>query len=140
MVKCKGCGEDFERRKGYYSYCKSTCKGTNKNSNIDWISINNSEQKLSRHAQTCITKADESFLKGDKLCLETIRKLLIRRVNNTCEYCRLSRWMDKKIPLEMHHVDGNNKNNSPDNLHIICPNCHSQTDNFRSKNIKRKIK
>lgn len=32
--------------------------------------------------------------------------------------------------MQLHHIDGNNKNNSLENLQILCPNCHSQTDNY----------
>jgi len=30
----------------------------------------------------------------------------------------------------MHHKDGNRSNNKEDNLELLCPNCHSLTDNF----------
>lgn len=42
-----------------------------------------------------------------------------------CELCGLIMWLNKKIPLELHHVDGNHFNNDIDNLQILCPNCHS---------------
>ena len=32
--------------------------------------------------------------------------------------------------MQLHHIDGNNSNNSLDNLQMLCPNCHSQTDNY----------
>ena len=51
-----------------------------------------------------------------------------------CECCGISEWMGKPITLEIHHIDGNKKNNSLDNLQILCPNCHSQTSNWRSRN------
>jgi hypothetical protein len=44
--------------------------------------------------------------------------------------------MDKPIALHLHHVDGNSKNNSLSNLKILCPNCHSQTDNYAGRNKK----
>jgi len=138
MVACKNCGEEFERRKGYSNFCKATCKGTNKGIQVNWALINSKKEKLLKHTQTCNDKAEKSFFQGDKLNIDTIRKLLMRKVNYTCEYCKGAMWMGKKIPLEIHHVDGNNKNNKHENLHIICPNCHSQTDNFRAKNIKKK--
>lgn len=56
-----------------------------------------------------------------------------------CECCKLSEWMGKKIPLQLHHIDGNDRNNNLDNLQILCPNCHSQTDNWCSKNKKRSV-
>lgn len=55
-----------------------------------------------------------------------------------CEKCGIYEWNDSHITLEIHHKDGNNKNNKLENLEILCPNCHSQTDNFRFKNKKNK--
>lgn len=42
--------------------------------------------------------------------------------------------MDKQIPLEIEHIDGNNKNNNKDNLTVLCPNCHALTDTWRGRN------
>ena len=36
--------------------------------------------------------------------------------------------------LELEHKDGNNKNNSRENLEALCPNCHSQTEFWRGRN------
>lgn len=55
-----------------------------------------------------------------------------------CEKCKNTEWLGNKIPLELHHIDGNTKNNSLDNLELLCPNCHALTDNYRSKNIPLK--
>lgn len=52
-----------------------------------------------------------------------------------CSNCKSTIWIDKPIPLELHHIDGNSSNNSLDNLELLCPNCHAFTDNYRSKNI-----
>ena len=50
-----------------------------------------------------------------------------------CEICKLIEWNGQKIPLELHHIDGNGKNNNIDNLQIICPNCSGAI----KKHIKR---
>lgn len=55
-----------------------------------------------------------------------------------CEECGISKWLGKEIVLQLHHKDGNNKNNSLENLKLLCPNCHSLTENFcgnKNKNI-----
>ena len=31
---------------------------------------------------------------------------------------------------QLHHIDGDNTNNELSNLQILCPNCHSQTENY----------
>lgn len=50
--------------------------------------------------------------------------------------CGIRDWNGRELVFELHHIDGNRNNNSLDNLMILCPNCHSQTDNFRNKSRK----
>ena len=57
-----------------------------------------------------------------------------------CECCGLSEWNNKPIPLQLHHKDGDHYNNELDNLELLCPNCHAQTDSYCGKNkIRQKI-
>ena len=49
---------------------------------------------------------------------------------NKCELCGISEWNGKPLVMQLHHIDGNNKNNSLENLQLLCPNCHSQTENY----------
>ena len=44
---------------------------------------------------------------------------------NCCEICGCSKWLGVKLPLELHHKNGNHYDNNLDNLQILCPNCHS---------------
>jgi HNH endonuclease len=53
-----------------------------------------------------------------------------------CENCKLKEWKNNKIPLELHHIDGNSKNNDISNIELLCPNCHALTDNYRGRNKK----
>jgi len=51
-----------------------------------------------------------------------------------CVFCgNDGEWRGKKILLEVDHIDGDWKNNTPENLRFLCPNCHSQTGNFLKK-------
>lgn len=66
------------------------------------------------------------------------KKLLIEGLKKeVCECCGNSIWNGKKIPLEVHHIDGNKTNNNLDNLLLLCPNCHALTETYRGKNIKK---
>lgn len=51
-----------------------------------------------------------------------------------CEKCTLEDWLGEPISLELHHVDGDRRNNKLENLKLLCPNCHAQTGNYRGKN------
>lgn len=66
-------------------------------------------------------------------------KSLIYLRGRKCECCGLAKWIGKDINLEVHHEDGNRLNNDPNNLRLLCPNCHSYTDNWRGRIKKRRI-
>lgn len=51
-----------------------------------------------------------------------------------CEVCGITEWMGKKLTFELHHINGIHNDNRLENLIILCPNCHSQTYNFRGRN------
>ncbi len=56
-----------------------------------------------------------------------------------CEVCGITEWNGKPVPIELDHIDGNHFNNNFDNLRIICPNCHAQTDTNSGKNRKKPL-
>ena len=65
-------------------------------------------------------------------------KLKIRLIDegifkNECSICGLDSWLGKPLMIELDHIDGDSHNHKLDNLRMLCPNCHSQTDTFRSK-------
>ena len=51
-----------------------------------------------------------------------------------CSVCGISEHNGKDIVLECDHIDGHHENNAVENLRLICPNCHSQTDTYKAKN------
>jgi len=58
-------------------------------------------------------------------------RLLEMGWENKCNVCGLFElWNDKLIRLHVHHIDGDNSNHVLNNLELICPNCHSQTNTY----------
>lgn len=76
---------------------------------------------------------DSTYQNTDRL-----RKRLVKEGYKTyrCEICGITEWLGKPLSLQLHHVNGINNDNRLENLLIICPNCHSQTENFGSKNVR----
>ena len=79
---------------------------------------------------------EETGLSGEYGISQHIRRYLMDKYSCKCQLCG---WGETNpytntVPLEIHHIDGDYKNNNEDNLQLICPNCHSLTETYKSHN------
>lgn len=126
-IGCKPTGSNY---KTFYKYKKEY--------NLD-TSHFNSEKRNLLNGGVQIRKNAEEYAKGDsiKSCV-LLRKLIEDGIKeHKCECCKNTEWLGDKIPLELHHIDGNHFNNSFDNLMVLCPNCHAKTDTYKGKKTKK---
>lgn len=67
-----------------------------------------------------------------------VRRYMLEKVEYKCENC----GFDKPNPytklsvLQIHHIDGDCKNNNEENLQVLCPTCHALTENYGRRNQK----
>lgn len=54
-----------------------------------------------------------------------------------CAICGCVEWQGKTLSLELDHINGINNDNRLENLRFLCPNCHSQTTTYGSRNQQR---
>lgn len=115
---CKNCGKELNNRQK--SYCNSECQ-----------SIYQYNVYIKRWKDGI-----ENGLKGKYQLSNHIKKYIYDKFDNKCCVCG---WHETnkftgKVPLEIHHIDGNYENNSEDNLQLLCPNCHSLTETYKGAN------
>ena len=67
----------------------------------------------------------------------TARKYLAEARGYKCEICGISEWNNKTLTLHVDHTNGDPSNDKPDNLRLLCPNCHSQTEFLGAANKGR---
>jgi 5-methylcytosine-specific restriction endonuclease McrA len=63
-----------------------------------------------------------------------VRRYLREKFENKCTSCGITEYNNKPLTMQIEHIDGDSSNNRPENLTLLCPNCHSQTDTFTGKN------
>ncbi|ASV44380.1 hypothetical protein PBI_SCTP2_365 [Salicola phage SCTP-2] len=154
--KCTNCRKNLIYKKRYNKFCNRYCwiiynaryncgknclncskRFTSKSSNSKYCSIECSAEK--RYKDT-INKWLNGELKGHTgkalQIKQFVRKYLYQIRGTKCSECG---W-DEKHPrdnrplTQFHHIDGDASNTTPSNLKILCPNCHSKTDSYLSRN------
>ena len=75
---------------------------------------------------------EEDGMSGKFGVSEHIRRYLFNKYNGSCQICGWNKTnpFSENVPLQIHHIDGNYKNNTEENLQLLCPNCHSLTETF----------
>ena len=65
-----------------------------------------------------------------------LRRYIIKEnlIPYKCAICGITKWNNKTLSLELDHINGVNNDNRLENLRFLCPNCHSQTTTYGSKN------
>jgi hypothetical protein len=66
------------------------------------------------------------------------RRLLIAGLlPECCAICGITEWMGQPAPLQLDDINGIRTDSRLENLRLLCPNCHAQTDTYCGKNIGR---
>jgi predicted RNA-binding Zn-ribbon protein involved in translation (DUF1610 family) len=115
---CPNCGREVRRRN---KFCNNQCQQDHKHKQVieSWL----------------LGELDMSTVLG---CSSHVKRFLLEKAGHKCPQCGWGEVhsVTGKVPLEVNHIDGDSTNNKPDNLEVLCPNCHSLTHNFRALNKK----
>ncbi|MGH2584808.1 MAG: HNH endonuclease [Dehalococcoidia bacterium] len=94
-----------------------------------------------------ITKRDHIIPIGELLVVGrgTDRGYLKKRLlaagllQNRCEICGITEWLGRLLTLHLDHMNGKNDDDRLENLRLLCPNCHSQTDTYCGGNVGKAV-
>ena len=120
-MNCLSCGKELYKGK---KYCSNVCQQAYQN-----------EAKINSWLLGEWDGSDSGKTnKGD--LAQVIRNWLLKRADYKCSNCgwdEINKYT-KKVPLQINHIDGDHTNNVLENLEVLCPNCHSLTENYGSRN------
>jgi 5-methylcytosine-specific restriction endonuclease McrA len=90
------------------------------------------------HAQHAKSERKKEWYAGTLVAItnQVMRNYLAEDRGYKCEVCGVGDWQGKPITLQLDHKDGDPENNTPENVRLLCPNCHSQTENWGAKKRK----
>lgn len=141
MVKCK-CGCGLEVKVGNF-YLRGHSGGRIRKGQTNCLQcgiyLENS------HSLFCSTKCHKDNVLFTKVSLwlngkikvlynKVLKRILIKIYGYKCFNCGIVDWCKKILVLEIDHKNGNSDDISPNNVRLLCPNCHSQTDTYKGKN------
>ena len=58
-------------------------------------------------------------------------------LDSVCAECGIMDWRGKSLSMHLHHINGVSNDNRLENLQMLCPNCHSQTNSYSGRNAKK---
>jgi len=67
---------------------------------------------------------------------EVAKEWISEQQNHSCLLCGITDWNGKSIVFQFDHIDGDPDHNTKENIRMLCPNCHSQTETYGVKNKK----
>ena len=114
-MQCLNCGNECDNK-----YCSNRCQ---------------SDYQYTGYIDRWLNGL-ETGLRGKYQVSLYIVRYLFEKHQGKCSKCGWSKVnpYTNHCPLEVEHIDGNYLNNSPDNLDLLCPNCHSLTATYKGAN------
>lgn len=145
---CRLCGCEIDKNK---TFCSRSCASKFNSKNRDRKYCFNCGVELKGNDKYCShsCRVDhkykeyiEKWLSGEvvecnsKIVPTPIRKYLFIKYESKCARCGWGEInpVTGNSPLEVEHIDGDSTNNKPDNLTLLCPNCHSLTPTYKALN------
>ena len=159
ITNCPKCGTEFENKTkwGTRKFCSRSCSNSRerpdsvkqkisqgikrhiKENGVSNASTRLTPEEFDRVVEKSRQTRERNFLSRpfEEIAPSSIRKRIALEQKGHCNKCGLNEWQGEPIALELEHKDGDNQNNSRDNLECLCPNCHATTDTWRGRNKNR---
>ena len=120
VLFCKNCGKLLNTSDGSYKqFCSCKC----------------SAEYRSRSKYKDYLENQQNFV-NKEITYSWLKPYILEEQNSRCAICGLPPiWNNKELHFILDHIDGDATNNTRENLRLICSNCDSQLDTYKSRNI-----
>lgn len=127
---------DVMRALGYTNNRGNSYSGLRDYIKSKGIDVSHFKGKAHGNQYNAVYRLDDMLTENSSYTNLTRLKLRVLKaglLEYKCQECGISEWNRKPIILQLHHINGDNRDNRLENLMLLCPNCHSQTANYSGK-------
>lgn len=128
--------ESFGRRRKCRGFCENCGRPLESKNSKKYCSVKCQTEKQYKDYVERWKNGEEDGLNGKYGISGHIRRYLFEKYNCACQICGWNEVnpISGKVPLQIHHIDGDCLNNKEENLQLLCPNHHSLTETFGNLN------
>jgi hypothetical protein len=147
---CLQCSLHFYDTTGLRKFCSQSCAAVYNNAVRKQLNYSKVKQcpvcytevttsstycSIKCYQELQLSEGIKKWVAGDtNFGCKVVKRMVTRVMGYTCNHCGISEHNNKPLTLELDHINGNSEDNSPKNLCLLCPNCHSQTSTYKGKN------
>lgn len=115
---CEYCGKEYDTKFKDSKFCSNQCQ----------------QNKVHEDCYKDFLENNDKYCRGN-YTPKYFKKEFIEEQGGVCAICGCKpEHNGKPLVFVLDHIDGDASNNRRDNLRMICPNCDSQLETFKSKN------
>lgn len=123
--RCKLCDKAFTTLDNRKQYCGLQC-----------ASIAGHQIKAAKSLEDWLKTGKLDYKPNTMIKVGSVyRNYIAEEQKNRCAICGMNAvWNNRDIVFILDHIDGNSSNHCRSNLRLVCPNCDSQLDTYKSRN------
>lgn len=150
-MKCNRCNDEHDGSFGSGKFCSRSCANSRPmteerqakiSAGVKLAVLNGnvrppaSPSEIEETIQKVKATWNEKLLNDDfnSMGISRQRKRVILDQDGKCNRCKIDKWLDEPLTLELEHKNGIHSDNERSNLEALCPNCHSLTTTWRGRN------